>query len=56
MAIKANDVDPVVGGFVPSDNQAGSRAGGASGFGAAGAAAGEQRRTGRLQRANVDLS
>ena len=56
MAIEANDVDPVVGGVFPSDNQAGPGAGGAAGVGAGGAAAGEHGRTGRLQRADVDLS
>jgi hypothetical protein len=39
MAIKANHVDSVVGGVIPPNDQAGQRAAGTSGIGAAGAAA-----------------
>jgi hypothetical protein len=43
MAIKANDADPVVGGVVPSDNQARQRTAGANGISADGAAADHDR-------------
>src|SRR5688500_10042869 len=55
MAIEADDVDPVVGGFVPSDDQAGQRAAGASGLGAAGSAASFGGRASAIRRASVDL-
>jgi len=45
MAIETNDVDPVVGGVVPPDDQAGQHAAGKTGVGAVGAAANCDRRS-----------
>ena len=56
MAIEANDVDPLVGGVISSDDQVGPGAGGAPGGGAGGSTAGNDGRAARLQRANVDLN
>jgi hypothetical protein len=55
MAIKANHVDPVVGGVVPTDDQAGQRAARKAGIGAAGAAADHNGRTACGERAGMDL-